>query len=156
MEFLKDYDCTILYHPGHANVVADALSRTVPAVMAGLMAQEWLLIEAFSLMTVSVVPKGSSILVAGLSVRLDLETEIREASGGDRRIRLWVDEQGQPNNSDFEMRNGILKFRGRVYVPNLRDLRQKIWTKPTELSILCTQEPRRCIQIFGKSIGGRG
>ena len=47
------------------------------------MAQEWLLIEAFSLMTVSVVPKGSSILVAGLSVRLDLETEIREASGGD-------------------------------------------------------------------------
>ena len=73
-------------------MVADTLSRTVPAVMAGLMAQEWLLIEAFSLMTVSVMPKGSSILVAGLSVRLDLETEIREASGGDWHIRLWVDE----------------------------------------------------------------
>ena len=27
MELLKDYDCSILYHPGKANVVANALSR---------------------------------------------------------------------------------------------------------------------------------
>ena len=27
MELLKDYDITILYHPGKANVVADALRR---------------------------------------------------------------------------------------------------------------------------------
>ena len=27
MELLKDYDITILYHPGKSNVVADALSR---------------------------------------------------------------------------------------------------------------------------------
>ena len=27
MELLKDYDCTILYYPGKANIVANALSR---------------------------------------------------------------------------------------------------------------------------------
>ena len=27
IELLKDYDCRILYHPGKANVVVDALSR---------------------------------------------------------------------------------------------------------------------------------
>ena len=27
MKLLKDYDCSILYHPGKLNVIADALSR---------------------------------------------------------------------------------------------------------------------------------
>ncbi|XP_071901037.1 uncharacterized protein [Coffea arabica] len=38
MEFLEDYDCTINYHPGKANVVADALSRK--AQISGLMVKE--------------------------------------------------------------------------------------------------------------------
>ena len=36
MELLKDYNCTIEYHPGKANVVANALSRKAGSSMAHL------------------------------------------------------------------------------------------------------------------------
>ena len=68
MEFLKDYDCVIQYHPGKANVVADALSRKEAICLAGLMVSEWKLVEAFSSMTVTAVPKGNSAYVANLTI----------------------------------------------------------------------------------------
>ena len=37
MELLKDYDFTLEYHPGKANVVADALSRKVGSSVAHLL-----------------------------------------------------------------------------------------------------------------------
>ena len=39
MELLKDYDCSILYHPGKANVVADTLSRKLERSLAHISSE---------------------------------------------------------------------------------------------------------------------
>ena len=45
MEFLEDYDFTLHYHPGKANVVADALSRKSRGELARIASQEWRMLE---------------------------------------------------------------------------------------------------------------
>ena len=45
MEFLEDYDFTLHYHPGKANVVADALSRKSRGALASIASWEWRMLE---------------------------------------------------------------------------------------------------------------
>ena len=40
MEYVEDYDFTLQYHPGKANVVADALSRTSWGVLTSVASRE--------------------------------------------------------------------------------------------------------------------
>ena len=45
MEYLEDYDFTLHYHPGKANVVVDALIRKSRGVLASVASREWQMIE---------------------------------------------------------------------------------------------------------------
>ena len=45
MEFLEDYDFTLQYHPGKANVVADALSRKSRGALASIASREWRMLD---------------------------------------------------------------------------------------------------------------
>ena len=48
METLEDFDFSLQYHPGKANVVADALSRKSRSIISGLMAYEWKMYDYIS------------------------------------------------------------------------------------------------------------
>ena len=45
MEYLEDYDFTLHYHPGKANVVADALSRKSRGAQASVAFRKWQMLE---------------------------------------------------------------------------------------------------------------
>ena len=45
MEYLEDYDFTLHYHPGKANVVVDALGWKSRGVLASIASREWQMIE---------------------------------------------------------------------------------------------------------------
>jgi len=54
LELMKDYDLTIHYHPGKANVVADALSQKAGGSLAALLTQHASLLKEIEKMQIEV------------------------------------------------------------------------------------------------------
>ncbi|KAK9111390.1 hypothetical protein Scep_018909 [Stephania cephalantha] len=67
LEFLEDYDFSLEYHPGKANVVADALSRRGEdsEIITCHMAHEYGLLEAVESMSLVDIPTGTRVLICG-------------------------------------------------------------------------------------------
>jgi len=76
MEFLKDYDFELLYHPGKANVVTNALSRKEVRT-AHLMTREVELLEQFRDMKLQVELGSEFIRCSTLTISSDFLDSIR-------------------------------------------------------------------------------
>jgi hypothetical protein len=76
LELIKDYDMKLQYHPGKANVVADALSRKsyVNGLKAGELPED--LCEQFKELRLEIVPKW---FLASLEVQPTQMDRIKEA-----------------------------------------------------------------------------
>ena len=74
MEFLEDYNYTINYHSGKANVVADVLSRK--AQLASLMMREWNLLEDASEWNPCLEPQ--KFIFGSIAVKLTLLDRIKD------------------------------------------------------------------------------
>ncbi|KAL2251426.1 UNVERIFIED_CONTAM: Transposon Ty3-G Gag-Pol polyprotein, partial [Sesamum indicum] len=82
MELLKDYDCTIDYDPGKANIVADALSRKTVDQLAGMICYNMEYLTALRAMDVH-FSIGGDILLATIQVKPSLKDKIKDAQARD-------------------------------------------------------------------------
>jgi len=118
MEFLKDYDFKLLYHPGKANVVVDALSRKTVHV-AYLMIKEVELLEKFRDMKLQVELGSESIRCSTLTISSDFLDSIRERQLLDTSLNRVREQLGSNEARDFTLGNDdILRFQGRICVPD--------------------------------------
>ena len=76
MEFLKDYDFELSYHPSKANMVADVLSRK-NVMISGMMIKELELIEAFRDMNLTVELRTKSLYLGTLEITNNFLEHIR-------------------------------------------------------------------------------
>jgi len=90
MEFLKDFDFELLYHPGKANVVADALSRKIVHA-SYMMVKELDLMEQFRDLRLQMVLGEGVIRCNHLVVSNDFLGLIKERQLSDPKLQKTVE-----------------------------------------------------------------
>ena len=127
MELIKDYDCTIEYHRGKANVVADALSRKSRSGVSSLNTVRVTLLKEFKNSAASLKVTGTGTLLAHFQLRPKLVDEVIRKQITDPVINKLIEEVKAQQRVDFELRpDGVLLKQDRIYVPRDEEVKQAI------------------------------
>ncbi|KAF5932982.1 hypothetical protein HYC85_029153 [Camellia sinensis] len=89
LEFMKDYDVKIHYHPGKVYVVAEALSRKTTSSLASIL-----------------IPRKINGLLANIIVEPTLVEEIRARQYEDKLLKNKYEKQRSMPDPDFTRSNG--------------------------------------------------
>ncbi|KAL0545763.1 hypothetical protein IC582_015655 [Cucumis melo] len=127
LELIKDYDCTIEYHPGKANVVEDALSRKSRLPKSALYGIRASLLSELRGFKAVMTAESSGSLLAQFHVRSSLVAEIVGRQLEDSNLQKMLAKAKQGPKAEFELRTdrAIVK-QGRLCVPNISELKGAI------------------------------
>ncbi|GJY39717.1 putative nucleotidyltransferase, ribonuclease H [Tanacetum coccineum] len=126
LELLKDYDTNIQYHPGKANVVADALSRK-SGMIAGIKVEEEI-IRDLERLDIELCVRGQNGFWASLRVEPNLISQIKAAQKDDGEI--WAIIQNLDKQTEFHVdSDGILWQGTKLCVPEDPALREVLMTE---------------------------
>jgi hypothetical protein len=124
LELIKDYDLGINYHPGKANVVADALSRRSHVSQLVVDSMPFELCEEFDKLNLRIVANTEA---TKMEVGSDLLQEIQKGQVEDEKlqeIKRNIKEEKSPGFLEDE--EGVLWYKGRICVPSIKELKDKI------------------------------
>jgi hypothetical protein len=124
LELIKGYELEIHYHPGKANVVANALRRKSQVNLMVARPMPYELAKEFDRLSLGFLNN-----TRGVTIELEptLEREIKEAQKNDEKIseirRLILDGRGIDFREDTE---GVIWFKDRLCVPIVQSIRELI------------------------------
>jgi hypothetical protein len=124
LEPIKDYDHGINYHPGKANVVADALSQRFHVSQLVVDSMPFELCEEFDKHNLRIIANTEAM---EMEVGSSLLHEIQKGHVEDEKIQEIprnIKEEKSPSFSDDE--EGVLWYKGIICVPNVKELKDKI------------------------------
>jgi hypothetical protein len=124
LELINDYDLEIHYHPGKANLVADALSQKehVHSAIVAQLPNE--LVEDFRRLNLGIVAHTEGVTI---DVEPTLEQEIHKGHIGDAKIQETKDLITEGRGPKFmEGEHGTVWFKDQICVPEIDSLRETI------------------------------
>jgi hypothetical protein len=124
LELIKDYDLGINYHLGKANVVANALSRRSHVSQLVVDSMPFELCEEFDKLNLRIVVNTEA---TEMEVGSSLLQEIRRGQLKDEKvqeIKHNIKEEKSPGFSEDD--EVVLWYKGRICVPNVNELKDKI------------------------------